>query len=286
MVSTISSTDDRPENQNDFLDFFDKYGYVGPFTLSDTSMTGKIMSAWRSPFFNKSTKLHNTKRDLHVYSRILFEQASTPDIINKLNLMLGLDLFVWTEHVINRPPGNPGQDWHIDQDNYEVDGIHATIALTDMNQTNGCLKVIPGSHKYGITNDDLNDFARKGMVDLSDSQSVADLADKLFPNNAPHPVVPVETKPNQYFFTKGGLWHGVSLNKSNTVRSAMVARYMRTDKDGTNVSWYDAKTLPCVLVSGENSDNPNDIYQPPIGLLRNFIGLNYWINYLLRKMSK
>ena len=285
MLSAIESAGDRTDSQPDILDFFHENGYVGPFTLNDASLTRKVKSSWDfANVLRISSKFHNTTRDLHLYSSILYDIARSSELIDKVNLMLGSDLLLWTDHVLSRPPGNPGQAWHVDQTNYEVGGVHATISLTEMNRQNGCLKVIPGTHRYGISDYDLREFARQGRVDLEDEQSVATLADELFPENAPHPVVAVETMPNQYFFTKGGLWHGVSTNNSDKRRCAMVARYSTPDKEVKHAHTTPYK-LPCVLVSGNNAGTANDIYQPPNSLFKNFMGLNYWINYLQKKLG-
>ncbi|MGK7911345.1 MAG: phytanoyl-CoA dioxygenase family protein [Synechococcus sp.] len=275
MVSITDSTGNLTDDEKSILDFYRKNGYVGPFSLSDRSLAERSLLSSKSVLLKVSSKLHDQTRNLHVHSRVLFDMAVDSDIAEKLNLLLGPDLLAWTGHFIRRKPGNLGQKWHIDQTNYNVEGIHTTVALTEMNQDNGCLKVIPGSHNYGITNKDLDEFSSRGEVDLNDPQSVAALADKLFPENAPHPIVSVETKPNQFFFTKGGLWHGVSPNHTSDERRAMVIRYMKPEME---------IKLPCVLATGSDEKSKiNSVYETPTDLFQRYPGLNYWINYLSRK---
>lgn len=206
-------------------------------------------------------------RDSHVRSKHIFDVASDPAVLSRLEELLGPDILLWVGLVRNRPPGNPGQGFHRDRINVLVDGIHTTVALTEMTKQNGCIHLIPGSHKYDIS---LQQSRREGQCDLHDWDSVLRLADKVSPQNAPHEIVRMELRPGEFFFGKSGFWHSVSSNISNQTRYALAARYMKPDKitkhwhdDDATVKVVKNASLPCILVKGKDHHGLNRLYPPP-----------------------
>ncbi|MEO0759416.1 MAG: phytanoyl-CoA dioxygenase family protein [Cyanobacteria bacterium J06648_16] len=199
-----------------------------------------------------------------------------------LSACLGPDALLWIGQVVNRKAGGRGQPWHIDQINWEVSGVHASIAITDMNLSNGCLQVIPKTHHYQLSQSDLEAHAKAANADLWDGQAMVKLADQLHPENAPHQLVSLEVKAGQCFFTRGGLWHGVTKSIASQPRIALVTRYMRPDIAGQGT---DGRPLSCIQVLGVDEYHKNRLSQPPRSWFRNNLLLNYRLNKLLSKAS-
>ena len=84
---------------------------------------------------------------------ILFEKYSKhPRLLDLMESLLGPDLYVIHTMLINKPPGVDGRHpFHQDLLYFPfrpADWIVATsAALEDVTQENGCLEIIPGSHK-------------------------------------------------------------------------------------------------------------------------------------------
>lgn len=243
--------------------FFEENGYVGPFPLPSQGTISQLEQVFRDkPRFSslslrkKSTRKLPAKTE-HISSSAVFALATEIAILEDVSVLLGPDLLLWVGETIRKSPFNPGKIWHIDLVNTFVGGIHASVAITDMNLKNGCLQVIPKTHTYNV---DPREFAQKGKVNLRDSRSMLQLADHLHPENAPHEVVPVEMKAGEYFFTKGGLWHCVGPNRTLNSRMAVVARYA---KPSVEVKYPRGCHFPCILVKGEDRYGVNRLYSPP-----------------------
>ncbi len=271
--------------------FFQENGYIEPLFLKDSLSIDRLNRAIEKTQRN-STDSKNPKfslisepygdRNAHLLSKLVFDIATDSSILDSVSNCLGPNLLLWIAHIISRRSGKSGQTWHIDKINQKVGGVHASIAITDMNMNNGCLQLIPKTHQYQISQNELSQQAKLGNVNLWNAESMVELADKLHPENAPHQVVSVEMKAGQYFLTKGGIWHGVPRNFSDASRRALVARYMTTDVVGRDTN---GNKLPCILVRGQDQHQLNTLYRPPHQLFKGNLLLNYRLNKLLTKLQ-
>lgn len=269
-------------NKENLKEFFAEYGYAGAFNLPASTTTDRDLCA----AVKSSDKLANGlidkilerlffARKHHIFYRLPFEMSIELCILEDVSTLLGPNLLLWITEFRSRKPNNKGQGWHRDEANFLVDGVHVSVAVSDMNLNNGCLQVIPKTHKYGLSNKDLAKRAKNGECDLDDAESMARLADRLYPENAPHQVVSLEMKAGQYLFTKGGLWHGVTPNRANQSRITCLARYTRPD---TEIPSRLKKRLAFILVQGEVNDRNRILYAPPRKAMRNNLLLNSIIN--------
>lgn len=247
------------ENQKNF---FADNGYVGPFSLPDNLSAIELKHSIEDSSEN-ARLLFMPERISHIISKPVFKLATEPSILDSVSSLLGSDLLLWIGEVIYKNPGDGLTFWHIDEINYAVGGVHVSVAITDMNINNGCLQVIPGTHKY---KDNLNEYANKGEWDPYSSESAVQLADRLHPENAPHQIVPVEMKAGEYFLDMGGLWHTALANQTEKVRLGLVVRYMRPDISSEKACNLDY-SLPCILVRGEDNYKLNTLHQPPLNKL-------------------
>lgn len=249
---------------------FARLGYIGPFDLP-----AAVSEKFTNPAFLRNVvkvlgggSLNPEKiRNQHLYSSSLVELVTAPAILDRVRTMLGDDILLWVAHIMARRPGTGGQKWHSDAINQYLRGIHASVALTDMTMSNGCLSVIAGSHLYRTSL-----WAREDAMqfDRNDVGAVAQLADTAAPWNAPHHVRHMELRAGQFFFTWGGLWHGVGPNRTNSTRMACVARYVRPDFRCRDYGFRDdcitvGDPLPCLLVHGRDTFRLNDIRPRPRG---------------------
>ena len=252
-------------------DYFLTHGYAGPFPALDSSafktLQSKVRDRHKSLFWVLRLLLEKVKvlssnpmddREAHINSPMAFNASTDPNILENVSAILGSDLLIWMSQVICRWPGHGGVDWHVDKINANVEGVHVSVALSEMNRKNGCLQIIPGTHQYDV---DLNALAQQGECDLSDVDSMLQLADRIAPENAPHEVLSIELKPGEYFFTKGGLWHGVVGNQTLTTRMAFISRFMRPE-------YADKTDHPCILVQGQDTYQRKPLNPAPVSLTK------------------
>ena len=99
-------------------------------------------------------------------SELAFRQLSNPRIVSALTAVIGPDVKCMQSMLFIKASGKPGQAWH--QDEYFIPtrdrSLYAAwIALDDCRLDNGCLWVLPGSHRPGIiypveAQDNLDEF--------------------------------------------------------------------------------------------------------------------------------
>lgn len=243
-------------------------GFLGPFDLPAAQKEmwterKRLAEVHRVLSGGKLTREQD--RNQHLYSASLLALVTTPGLLGQVRTMLGENVLLWVAHIIARAPGSGGQPWHSDSINQYIRGIHASIALTDMTSANGCLSVIPGSHLFRTS---LWAAEQSTGLDRRDGDAVRRLADQSAPWNAPHEVRQMEVHAGQYFFTWGGLWHGVGTNATSVPRMACVARYCRPDFVCRDYGFRDDRIVEgdmqaCVLVHGEDRFRLNDVRPTP-----------------------
>ena len=117
-----------------------------------------------------------------------------------------------------KPPGLQGQAWHQDErfiPTRDRSLVGAWIALDDATTENGCLWVVPGSHREGILHP-FKDHERPDEFDTSDEAYGFDA----------RVAVPVEVNTGDVVFFNGYLLHRSLKNRSNGTRRALVNHYM------------------------------------------------------------
>ena len=274
--SQIISNSIMNDNQKKF---FADNGYVGPFSLSSNSSVIELKQSIGDS--SENAKLLMSERFAHIISKPVFKLATEPSILDSVSSFLGSDLLLWIGQVVFKKPGDGLTFWHIDEINNAVGGVHVSVAITDMNIDNGCLQVIPGTHKY---QDDLREYVNKGECDPYSSESIVQLADRLHPENAPHQIVSLEMKTGEYFLDMGGLWHNALANQSEKLRLGLVARYMRPDVCSEKACNLD-RSLPCILVRGEDNYKLNTLHQAPLTKL-NIMRSKIYHEYIYQNLRK
>ncbi len=165
----------------------------------------------------------------HFVSDVIKSYTSHPAITEVLGKVVGAHLQdgYWNGGVkcmqsmfFAKPPGKPGQAWHQDEcfiPTRDRSLCGAWIAIDDATVDNGCLWVMPGSHKAGVLHP-FREHDRPDMFDVSpESYGFDDSAE-----------VPVELKAGSVVFFNGYLLHRSKPNVSDRYRRSLVSHYMST----------------------------------------------------------
>ncbi|MEM1099317.1 MAG: phytanoyl-CoA dioxygenase family protein [Planctomycetota bacterium] len=89
----------------------------------------------------------------HKCSQVMRDALDHPAIVETLTNVIGPDVKCMQSMLFIKASGKPGQAWHQDEDYIPTRDrslCGAWIALDDATIENGCLWVIPGSHRRGI----------------------------------------------------------------------------------------------------------------------------------------
>ena len=89
----------------------------------------------------------------HKLSNLMHNVLSQPRIVDVLTQVIGPNVKCMQSMLFIKASGKPGQAWH--QDEYYIPTrdrslLGAWIAMDDATVENGCLWVIPGSHRHGV----------------------------------------------------------------------------------------------------------------------------------------
>jgi phytanoyl-CoA hydroxylase len=174
----------------------------------------------------------------HLVSPVMARFASHPRVAAVLAQVVGAHLAHWDGAVkcmqsmlFAKAPGKPGQAWHQDEryiPTRDRSLAGAWIAIDDADIENGCLWVVPGSHRQGYL------FPFRPPADLAEY----DGSDECHGFD-PAAAVPVEVKAGSVVFFNGYLLHRSLRNRSATRwRRALVSHYMNA---WSLLPWYNAE---------------------------------------------
>jgi hypothetical protein len=188
--------------------------------------------------------------------------ATMPELLEPVRELIGHDVILWGSGLFCKSAeGGRGTPWHQDGQYWPIRPlatVTAWIAIDRVDQGNGCLRVIPGSHlDRTLLEHDQNDSA-----DLILNQ---ELSPDLWKGTEPMDLV---LEPGQFSLHDVYMIHGANPNTSGRRRAALAFRYMpgasHYDRDLARAQEVDMGLRSMVnrslfLVSGDNVNPGNDI---------------------------
>jgi len=152
-------------------------------------------------------------------AREFFEFATDPDLLSIVSQLLGPDVILWASAVFCKPASTGLEvPWHQDGQYWPIRPratVTVWIALDSVNIDNGCMRVLPGSHRLGDFSHDVSD-----REDLVLNNVVND------PRLDLRTVRHVELEPGQFSLHDVNIVHGSAPNRSGRRRAGYAIRYM------------------------------------------------------------
>jgi ectoine hydroxylase-related dioxygenase (phytanoyl-CoA dioxygenase family) len=151
---------------------------------------------------------------MHLHFRWAFELATHGRVLDAVEELLGPNLMVWaTELFIKHPGDGISVGWHRDEDYTGIEPALATtawIALAPSTRENGCLQVVPGSHRSVERTTECGPVATQPVEPLASANQ----------------YVNVVLEPGEMSLHNGRLLHGSEPNRSDQTRIGFVVRYV------------------------------------------------------------
>lgn len=188
----------------------------------------------------------------HKVSELMHKTLAHPKIVDILTTVIGPNVKCMQSMLFIKASGKPGQAWHQDEDFIPTRDrtlIGAWIALDDATVENGCLWMIPGSHKHGTL---------WPMQVQQDSRFDCSAESHSFPYKD-EDAVAVEVKAGSIVFFNGYTLHRSLPNTTKSgYRRALVNHYMSAEsllawnlpKDGETMATADFRDV--VMVAGKD----------------------------------
>lgn len=225
---------------------FDENGFIkGDIVLSDEEvdklreeldlvMNGKSV---KKPVLNRNLLDGNSEYGMSISKRetvvqivniwmasdAFFQHAANPKLCEEVAQLCRTDtLRIWHDQIQYKPPVTGGPTaWHQDHPAWPIiqpaDLVSAWVALDDATIENGCMWMVPGSHKWG-----------NHQADLTSDENFMPVHKRpeRLPSGAVIKAVPFEIKKGQVGYHHCMTWHGSPHNRSARKRRAIAVHYM------------------------------------------------------------
>jgi len=201
-------------------------------------------------------------------AREFFDFVTDPDLLDLVEAVIGPDIVLWASSVFCKPAGVGLEvPWHQDGQYWPIRPratVTVWIALDDVTPENGCMRVIPGSHRMGEFSHDVSD--REDLV-LNNV-----LNDPRLDLTTAYDVV---LEAGQLSLHDVDLVHGSQPNRSRRRRAGFAIRYMPASAhfdrsvpmgSASNTVKVEFAERPLWLVRGVDRSGRNDFE----------IGHTYW----------
>jgi len=180
----------------------------------------------------------------------LLECTRHPDILDMVEQLIGPDLIMWGSQVFSKAAGDGlAIPWHQDGQYWPMRPLKTVtvwIAIDPARVENGCMRVIPGTHRGGLMAHEFTDrpglALNQGLVDPVDESQARD----------------VILEPGQVSLHDAMVVHGSNANRSGLRRCGYAVRYMPA------TSHFD-RTIPPTRIA---ANQVIDFSQRPIWLVR------------------
>lgn len=183
-------------------------------------------------------------------SPLIKDFLAHPSIVEVLKNVISPNVKCMQSMLFVKGPNKAGQSWHQDEcfiPTRDKSLIGAWIAIDDATVENGCLWIIPGSHKAG--------YLMSRIANTSNEYADTDTIDTAaFSENE---KIPVEVKSGSVVFFNGYLLHSSNRNKTiNDFRTALVNHYMSAESmlpwNTINEEKYSNDCRDIVMVAGND----------------------------------
>ncbi|MET9318467.1 phytanoyl-CoA dioxygenase family protein [Kribbella sp. NPDC003505] len=145
-----------------------------------------------------------------------------PRIDDVMTTLLGRSPYAVQTMIYFKPPGSRGQALH--QDNFYLKAdpgtcVAAWMALDRVDEANGCLEVVPGSHRWPI-------------LCTEKADTTVSFTDVTVPLPTAEAAVPVVMEPGDVLFFHGALVHGSNPNTTtDRFRRALIGHYIEGEAE-------------------------------------------------------
>ncbi|MBO6946640.1 MAG: phytanoyl-CoA dioxygenase family protein [Rhodospirillales bacterium] len=227
-------------------------GFLSPVTFLDESEAGdylKRLEAFEAAHPDLAGKLDFKANLLLDWIDGLARREYILDIIEDL---VGPDILNWNATFrFKKPDGRAHAAWHQDSMYIKLKPflVIAWLAVSAASSRHGCLKVIPGSHRWKLLE----------HAEGDDGDSILSRAQYITENFDDSTAVEAELKPGQACLFNHRIIHASGPNVSGERRVGLLIDYLPTsaEKEGPRDS--------AMLVRGKDTFGHFDLEEPPVG---------------------
>lgn len=247
------------------IEEYERNGFLFPIDVFSAAEVARFRGAFEALI--KSSRECSPKRfdRLHLFFDWAHQVVRHEGVLDAVEAILGDDILVYGTLVLSKQPHDSRYaSWH--QDSF-YSGLHLTpstsawIALTPSTRENGCMRVIPGSHKLGALDhenisEDPNLLNRRGERIKMDVDEPA--------------AVDIVLEPGQMSLHQSTIVHGSNPNTSDAPRIGFIVRYVTSQMRNPNTR--------LLRVRGHGDCSHLDLAEPPAQLDER-AALSTWLTF-------
>ena len=210
------------------VDHFASNGIAFPVKALPPSRADDLLDHYRevqTHFGGRIPAKRNHK--IHLLSPLFFDLVSCPEITAPVQSILGPDILCWGSSFFAKEGGDPGfVSWHQDATYWGLssnDIVTAWIALTPSMTTNGCLRVVAGSHRLPI----------QSHIETDAPENLLSRGQEIAVEVNEQDAVEVELQPGEMSLHHALIIHGSKPNTSTVPRIGLALRYIATSVSQT-----------------------------------------------------
>ncbi len=131
---------------------FDRDGFIADIPVLDPAETARYRGAIEELYRRLDPGLQRYFINLHAVLGWAAELGRHPRILDAVQALLGPDLLLWKSKAFVKFPGPGHVAWHQDLPHWNLEpaeAVTAWVALTEVTEANGCVRVVRGSHQGG-----------------------------------------------------------------------------------------------------------------------------------------
>ena len=248
----------------DEIETYHRDGYVTPqdFCLSDGELN-KLRDAVDRVLADNPETLPDRMINTHLDGgapygirgqKAIHDIARDPRILDMAEAVMGPDLILLLSHLFCKPAASSrAVPWHQDGPFWPVSPLASCtvwIALDKVDEGNGAMRMIPGSHRQDYKKHDFTDDVNSTL----NHEISLDLIDESV-------AATIELEPGQVSLHDIGIIHGSAANSSARRRAGLALRYMpatssmNRQQENSAANWT---TMPMEMVRGVNQHPDND----------------------------
>ena len=244
------------------IDQYHRDGYITPDYCLPESVLTSIRSS-HDRLVEKHPEFGDYCPALLAYDTGFLEAAKTAEILRMVSQLIGDDIALWNSSFFAKPAKTGTKTpWHQDGEYWPIEPLATCtvwIAIDASTPANGCLQVIPGSHRDQRLAQHRKNTAKGLALPLELDNSTFDESK----------AVPITLEPGQISLHDVYLYHGSEANLSEHSRRGMTLRYMPTTsvyqhanaKNSLGAGKLDLSQRTIYLMSGVDQSGQNGFSQ-------------------------
>lgn len=254
MIAESTPTIQKPVTDSRFsIEQYKEMGYTGPVNVFGEADAARLRTKFFETIGQSESAPGPTKAYMsawHQNYRWAYDMTSDPRILDLLEPFVGPNIVMWAMHFWYKAPRSGMHiPWHQDASYWHLTpkkNVTAWVALGPTFLDNGCLRIIPGSHRELVEHTPVNDKNSTFATGIP--------ADKIDESRA----VSLEMKPGEIVIFNEATYHGSQANISDVPRVAFSMRYTSPDVKFEMEKWSDPGRIRTYLVRGVDDYHLND----------------------------